>query len=157
MSQLCSHSWLKNGNGNPLPDEFFGLLRLCVACRVCLQTWINNPWAKMSQRCTATGVTFRKAAFKLVPFDGKYPNKPLLSPSQHHNHRVSACSPDFSHQKRALFQQASQASQRHWLFGSSINWPPHILLRILSLAPRPPYFHHAFLAAFSGIRSPGYP
>ena len=31
MSQLCSHSWLKDGNRNPLSDELFDLLRRCIA------------------------------------------------------------------------------------------------------------------------------
>ena len=70
------------GNGNPLPDELFDLLRRCIA-------YINNignktvttpagffsrlgssilepKWAKDVQQLSAAGVTFGKAAFKLL-------------------------------------------------------------------------------------------
>ena len=88
---------------------------------------------------------FWKAASKLVPFAKKYPNKPLLSlnitTTAHLLVHLT-----FHIKKNTLFQQASQAPQRHWLFGSQLT-SAEDLRGVLSLSRRPPYFHHAILAA----------
>ena len=136
MSQLCSHSWLKDGNGNPLPDELFDLLRRCIAYinKIGNKT-VTTPagffsrlgssilepkWAKDVQQLSAAGVTFGKAAFKLL--------KSLQTNWTSQPPRICLFTWLFR-PKRTIFQQASQASQRHWLFGSSNIWPPRIFTR----------------------------
>ena len=67
--------------------------------------------------------------------------------TEHHNRRASACSPDFSHQK----EQSSNKHHRHHKDIGSLA-PATSDLRVFlhgipSLSRRPPYFHHAVLAA----------
>ena len=154
MSQLCSHSWLKDGNGNPLPDELFDLLRRCIAYinKIGNKT-VTTPagffsrlgssilepkWAKDVQQLSAAGVTSGKLLLNCWK---------VSKQTEHHNRRASACSPDFSHQK----EQSSNKHHRHHKDIGSLA-PATSDLRVFlhgipSLSRRPPYFHHAVLAA----------
>lgn len=99
----------------------------------------------MSQRCTATNVTFRKAAFKLVPFPEKYPNKPLLSlnitTTAHLLVHLT-----FHTKKNTLPTSITGITKTLALWLQQLT-SAEDLRGVLSLSRRPPYFHHAILAA----------
>ena len=103
----------------------------------------------MSQRCTATDVTFRKAAFKLVPFAEKYPNKPLLSLSLSLNITTTAhllVHLTFHTKKNTLPTSITGITKTLALWLQQLT-SAEDLRGVLSLSRRPPYFHHAILAA----------